>query len=169
MEPQVLGAWIGAVAVILAAIIAGIFAYLHYPPSPPPTPVVVPSTEPPTATPTPTPTWSFNISPNSVGSYSGQLGYYYTTVVAHVENHASDGDTHDLLASAFHLYPVINGSTAFNLTETLYFPSSSTDYSIAHNTEVDITLEFLVPSTRNRFDLHLDGVGSGWSYSVMPP
>ena len=141
-------------------------------PSPAPSPTPPPPTPtptPPPPTPTPTPMWAFTISPKAVGSFSTQSGYYYTTVTAHVVNQASDGNTHDLLASAFHLYPVINGSIRFDLLEVLVYPSSSADYSIAHNSSSDITLIFSTPLSRNHFDLHLDGARGGWSYGVTPP
>lgn len=175
MKKVLISGGLGILAVIVGVVLTRVINPTPTPPTP--TPVVVQNInqEQPTSIPSPTPMWRFTVSPNSEGSVTlgttlSQPGYYYTTVIAHVENQASDGDTHDLLASAFHLYPVNNGATDFTQPETLSSPLSSTDYTIAHNTNLDITLIFLVPLNSNRFEISLDGASSGgWDYSVMPP
>lgn len=113
--------------------------------------------------------WELTMSYNAFGSTSNQLGYYYTSVTAHIVNHASDGNTHDLLAGALHLYPVVNGITNFNISELLAFPNPYTDYTIYHNTSHDISLTFLVPCAITRFTLYLAHSDFDWTYSVTPP
>lgn len=160
MKKVIVSGLITGFFVVAGILIRGIFFSPH---PPAPTPAVVQNINPqqPTPTPTPTPMWSWTVTPQASGSPSLQSGYYYTTVTAHVVNQASDGDTHDVLASAFHLYPVINGSTDFSQQETLSSPNSNADYTIAHNNAMDITLTFLVPFSSSRFEVSLDGASSG--------
>lgn len=170
MKKVIISGLLGILAVIVGVVLTHIINPTPIPPTP--TPVVVQNInqQQPTSIPSPTPMWRFTISPNSSGTISSQTGYYYTTVTAHVENQASDGDTHDLLASAFHLYPIIDGTPYFNQPATLSSPIPSTDYTISHYTNMDITLTFLVPFNSDRFEMSLDGASSGgWDYSVTRP